>query len=153
MDCRIPDSLQEEHDELRARIAQAVSAGGRTGEAAKEVAALVEPHMRKEEEFALPPLSMLLSLSRGEILPEMASALAQTVRLKEAFADLCEEHLAIAAALVDLADAARRENRPAVVDLAEALLAHARTEDEFLYPAAMLVGDVLSERLRLARAG
>ncbi|HEU4850808.1 MAG TPA: hypothetical protein VFT37_01485 [Telluria sp.] len=55
----IPSSIQSEHKELHARLAKTISAGGRTGAAAKEVERLLAPHFRKEEQYAMPPLGLL----------------------------------------------------------------------------------------------
>src|SRR5688572_11666658 len=62
----VPAPLVAEHRELHAQLAAAAEAGGKTGEAAREVARLLHPHFVREEEFALPPLDALSMLARGE---------------------------------------------------------------------------------------
>jgi len=46
-----------------------------------------------------------------------------------------------------LSDAARRAGRSDIVQFAQALMQHARTEEEVMYPAAILVGQVVRQRL------
>lgn len=53
MDLKIPASLKVEHEELHAELSALTRTPGRTGEAARNVAALLHPHFVKEEEYAL----------------------------------------------------------------------------------------------------
>ena len=57
------------------------------------------------------------------------------------------EHARIVEALGRLADAAEREDNQQVAQFAEKLKLHAQTEEQVLYPAAIVVGDYL--RLKL----
>jgi hypothetical protein len=50
------------------------------------------------------------------------------------------EHQEIVAALRSLTAAAQEERQRVVVEFAEKLMLHAQTEEEVLYPAAILVG-------------
>jgi hypothetical protein len=59
---------------------------------------------------------------------------------------MLEEHEAIRAATMHLADIARAEGNTAVALLAEKLAMHARSEEEVFYPAAILVGDLVRAR-------
>lgn len=63
----IPKTLQSEHKALHDRLRQATEIGGEVGEAAKTLAHLMHPHFVKEDEFALPPLGLLVALARGEL--------------------------------------------------------------------------------------
>ncbi|HSB24659.1 MAG TPA: hemerythrin domain-containing protein [Burkholderiaceae bacterium] len=60
------------------------------------------------------------------------------------------EHQAIVAALNKLREAAARAGRYEIVAFAEALVEHARTEEEVMYPAAVLVGRFVRQRLAAA---
>jgi alkanesulfonate monooxygenase SsuD/methylene tetrahydromethanopterin reductase-like flavin-dependent oxidoreductase (luciferase family) len=57
------------------------------------------------------------------------------------------EQRSIVDALSKLREAAARAGRDDVVAFAEALVEHARTEEEVMYPAALLVGQVVRQRL------
>ena len=77
----IPQTLQSEHAALHERLRRATEAGGEVGEAAKTLARLMHPHFVKEDQFALPPLGLLVALARGETNAEMAAVLELTDRL------------------------------------------------------------------------
>ena len=145
MDLRIPQPLKAEHDELHEELKRATAAGGHTGEAARQVARLLHPHFVKEEEFALPPLGLLERLARGEApSPSVAQvAVGMSERLRAELPEMLAEHRRIVGALEGLADVAEREGHSGVARFADALKQHARTEEEVLYPAAILLGDLL----------
>lgn len=140
MNFQIPPSLKAEHEELHGDLARATKAGGRTGEAAKVVAKLMHPHFIKEEEYALPPLGLLAALSKGQIESGMADVLKMTDKLEAELPRMLAEHKEIVAALQQLVEAAKVENRPEVVRFAEKLIAHAQTEEQVSYPTAVLIG-------------
>ena len=145
MDLKIPSPLKAEHDGLHAELERATLAGGRTGAAAREVARLLHPHFLKEEAFALPPLGLLAATARGEDPPPGAAetAVAMAERLRAEMPEMLAEHGRIVGALDALAAAAGMEGRTEVARFAEALKQHARTEEEVLYPAAILLGEHL----------
>lgn len=140
MEFKIPEPLKTEHSALHAELVDATTEGGRVGEAAKEVARLLHPHFIREEEFALPPLGLLGALAEGTLMPAMADVLPLTDRLEAELPGILAEHKQIVAALGELVAAAKAENKPKYVDFADKLILHARTEEEVLYPAALIVG-------------
>lgn len=147
----IPTPLQQEHEALHDELRRATQAGGEVGEAAKTLARLMHPHFVKEDEIALPPLGLLAALSRGEQPAQMAEVLTLTERLEADLPAMLEEHQSIVAALQRLREAAERAGRKDIVAFAEQLVQHARTEEEVMYPAAVLVGRHV--RLLLAQRG
>ncbi|HVK05307.1 MAG TPA: hemerythrin domain-containing protein [Armatimonadaceae bacterium] len=146
---RIPASLKAEHDELHQELVRATEAGGKTGEAAHTVAKVLDPHFAKEEELAMPPLSLLPALAARTVRPEMAGILETTDRLEKELPSMLKEHGEIVVALDALGAAAKEENKPQARQLADKLKQHARSEEEVLYPAAVLVGAYV--RLKLNR--
>lgn len=147
MDFPIPRALQQEHEALHAELRNATQAGGAVGEAARALARLMHPHFVKEDEFALPPLALLQPLAQGEVAAGMADVLKLTDRLADELPAMLAEHEAIVAALERLADEARRAERADVVEFAHELMLHAQTEEQVMYPAALLVGRVVRQRL------
>jgi hemerythrin-like domain-containing protein len=145
----IPLPLQHEHEALHERLRQATQAGGEVGKAAKTLAQLMHPHFVKEDQFALPPLGLLAALARGEWNAEMADVLTLTEQLEAELPQMLSEHQGIVAALNTLRDAAARAGSSDIVAFTEALTEHARTEEEVMYPAAVLVGQVVRQRLNL----
>lgn len=147
MDFRIPEPLKKEHEELHSELVGGLKAAGSVGAAARHVAELLHPHFVKEEEYALPPLALLTALAVGPATSDMKAVLPMTDRLKADLPEMLAEHQAIITALESLAEAANREGRPEYARFAAKLILHARTEEEVLYPAAILVGELV--RLRL----
>jgi hypothetical protein len=148
---KIPTPLKVEHEELHAELASAIKAGGQVGEAARVVAKVLHEHFLKEEEFALPPLGLLSALARDQVEEDPKTVFAMTDRLKAALPEMLEEHKGVVAALEKLKAAARAENKPEHARFADKLIVHAQTEEEVLYPAAILVGEYLKLKLGSAR--
>ena len=147
MDIKIPESLNAEHEELHAELVALTKARGKVGEAARDVAALLHPHFVKEEQYALPALGLLVTIAEGEVTSEMRAVLAMTDRLKKDLPQMLGEHRKIVDALDQLATAARAESRTDAERFAEKLRLHAATEEQVLYPAALLVGEHVRARL------
>lgn len=143
---QIPAPLKAEHEELHAELVKATQAGGKIGEAARNVAGLLHPHFVKEEEYALPPLGLLSAAAKGEIAPEMRRVLTMTDKLKAELPQMLAEHKAIVAALESLKTAATVERNDDVARCAEKLALHAQTEEQVLYPAAIVVGEYIKMR-------
>ena len=144
----IPQALRLEHEELHAQLEAAREAIGRTGDAARHVAQLLQPHFVKEEEFALPPLGVLVQLETGLPAPEEArQIIALCDRLKAEMPQMLQEHKGIVAALMDLVRAAKTERKQEFMDFAERLMLHAQTEEEIFYPTSLLIGEYLKLRL------
>jgi hypothetical protein len=78
----------------------------------------------------------------------MADVLSMTDALRRELPQMLEEHKAIRAAVENLRVAARADNAEKYERLADDLALHAQTEEELLYPAAILVGDIIRARLR-----
>lgn len=148
MKFEIPKSLQVEHEELHARLVTATKEPGAIGEAVREVARLLHPHFVREEEFALPPLALLERLARGDASEDMGEVLPMTQRLKAELPQMLAEHKRIVGALEKLRAAARAAGKPEHERFAEALVLHAQTEEQVLYPAAILAGEVVARTLR-----
>lgn len=146
---QIPASVQAEHEEIHSTLVEATKAPGQVGTAAKELAKVLHPHFVREEQIALPPLGLLAPLAAGDHLPEavVSEALSMTDSLRSELPQMLEEHKAIRAAVENLRLAARAEHATKYERLAEQLELHAQTEEEVLYPTAILVGDIIRSRL------
>ena len=143
----VPASVRAEHEEIHAELVAATKVAGPVGVAARELAAVLHPHFVREEQIALPPLSLLAPLARGEATPEMREVLPMTDSLRAELPRMLEEHVAIHAATARLGEVAREEGNTGVARLAEKLAMHAQGEEELFYPAAVLVGDLVRARL------
>ncbi len=148
MEFNVPSSLKREHEELHAELVAATKAGGKISEAAQAVARALHSHFVKEEEYALPLLGLLTVLAEGKLPSDSRAAIAMTDRLKKDFGHMLHEHKAIVIELHKLMEVAQNEKKPEYVHFAEKLKLHAQTEEEVLYPAAILVGEYLKLKQR-----
>jgi hypothetical protein len=153
MNFEIPLSLQQEHEALHERLRQATQADGEIGALAQTLARLMHPHFVKEDRIALPPLALLAALARGDASPEMADVLPLTDRLRAELPAMLDEHRAIVEALQRLREAAGRGGRADIVGFADELTRHARTEEDVMYPASILVGELVRQRLGASAPG
>jgi len=144
---QVSQSLKLEHEELHAELVKATKITGKIGEAAKAVAKIMHPHFVKEEQYALPPLGVLPALAEGHVAPDMRDILAMTERLKADLPEMLVEHQSIVDALRKLSEAAQQEGNHAVVHFAEKLILHAQTEEQVMYPAAILAGEYIKIKL------
>lgn len=141
----IPQSIQAEHEAIHSALVEATKAPGRVGTAAKALAEVLHQHFVREEEIALPPLGLLAPLAAGTTLPDgqASEALAMTDSLRRELPKMLNEHKQIRAAVEGLRRAANEERAVRYQQLADQLALHAQTEEEVLYPAAVLVGDLI----------
>jgi hypothetical protein len=147
-DLAIPESIRAEHAEIHAELEEATRAPGAVGAAAKELAAVLHPHFVREEQVAQPPLGLIGPLASGAAISDAAAseALAMTDTLRRELPRMLQEHAVIRAAVEKLRETAHAANAAKAEELAEKLALHAKTEEEVLYPAALLVGDALRAR-------
>lgn len=142
----IPPSVRAEHEAIQAALAGAVRAPGRVGVAARALDAVLGPHFAREEEIALPPLGLLAPLASGTRPPVPSEVLSMTDALRAELPGMLAEHTRIRTAVEALREAARADRAAQYEQLADQLALHARTEEEVLYPAAVLVGDLIRAR-------
>jgi hypothetical protein len=142
----IPRSLQIEHEAIHRELVQATEAPGRVGAAARDLAAFLDPHFQREEQIALPPLGLLAPLSRGEYTPAMLAVLPLIDSLRAELPEMLREHTEIHAAAARLEEVASEAGDSVVVQFARQLILHAQTEEQVLYPAALLVGELVRAR-------
>ena len=144
---KVPEALQLQHDLMRQQLARAVDEGGAIGKAAAAVVATLRPHVVKEEDFGLPTLGLLPHLVAGKVSPVMRGVISMTDRLKAQYEQMLADHEVIVAAVRKLAEAARQEGKRKYVGFTGELLLHLKTEEQVLYPAAILVGEYLKLKL------
>ena len=147
MNPEVPEALKVEHAELRGDLQKAAAAGGRTGEAAQTVMKVLRPHILLEEEFAIPPLTLLPRLARGQVTPDMRRYMTQAETLKAELPRMLQEHALIVEALRGLMQAAQDEGHTGYARFAQKMILHAQTEEQILYPASILVGEYLKAKL------
>jgi hypothetical protein len=144
----VPKALAIEHDAIHAALVEATKAPGAVGQAAQALANVLHPHFARENEIALPPLGLLARLAAGTspTKEELGEALRMTDALRRELPRMLDEHKAIRTAVDKLRDAAKTEGAAKAGTLAGELALHAQTEEEVLYPAALLVGEIIRAR-------
>jgi hypothetical protein len=143
----MPHVLQIAHEELHEEMVRATKLGGETGTAAKAVVKVLFPHVLLEEEFGIPPLSLLPRLARGEVTEDMSHVLHQTELMKAELPRMLDEHKLIVEALQKFLHAATTEGYTGYAQFARKLILHAQLEEEVLYPASIVIGEYLKLRL------
>ena len=143
---QIPESIRLEHSSIHTALERAMKEPGAVGAAAADLAKVLHPHFVREEQIALPPLGLLAGLASGVTPSDPREVLEMTDALRRELPGMLQEHAGIRAAVGKLRAAARSARRKEFVRLADDLALHARTEEEVLYPAAVLVGDIVRAR-------
>lgn len=140
-----PSAIVTEHEHLHHDLEAAIASGGKTGERAREVAALLQPHFEQEEAYATPPLGLLEPLAWNEPLDDATAreAIKMADHLRDEYANMLREHKELTAALRRLESAAKEENKPDHAAFADALVLHAQQEEQILYPTTLLIGEYL----------
>lgn len=135
-----PKSIAKEHAELHEILALAASEAGDMAAAAGELEDRLAPHFKREEQIATPPLGLLPALVHRDATADMRSVLPMTDALERELPQMLREHEAIRDALKKFRTTAERNGQEDYVRFADDLAAHARNEEEILYPAAILIG-------------
>jgi hypothetical protein len=142
-----PEAIRTEHKHLHEQLAAARAMGGRTGEAADNVARVLRPHFEEEDAYAMPPLGLLPAISRGEVTEDMRPAVEMSHKLQANYDKMLAEHEEIVAALRELEAAAQSEGHSDTADFARSVILHARNEEQVLYPTTLLIGRYIESQL------
>ena len=146
LELKVPEALRLCHEAFIAEFTRATKEKGTVGDAAREIEKLAEAHFAKAKE-AFPPLALLPLLSEGKVSPQMGKALPMAKRLKASLPQIRREHRELIAGLKKLREAAKEEGQTEYVRFAERLIWHIQEEEEVLYPAVLLVGELVKEKL------
>ena len=143
----VPKALQRGHDEARAELVRASLEGGRIAKAGKRLAELCLPHFEHEEETVFPVLALLPYLEQGNLRPEMLDVMPRIYKFRAKHDAINDHHQLIVSAIENLLKAAQKEKNREVAEFAYNLRVHERIEDEVIYPAVVLIGKYLQEKL------
>ena len=94
-----------------------------------------------------PALGLLRELVAGEVAPEMAGVLSLISRFKAGLGALRAEHSRIRYAIDALLDAARKEGNGEYAQFAYRSMVHQMIEEEVIYPAVLLIGEHIRQKL------
>ncbi|MCW3474567.1 hypothetical protein [Limobrevibacterium gyesilva] len=143
----IPQSLRVEHEETLQRLSALARRRGPVGDAARKALVLFKRHIAREEEYILPPLTLLPVLADGKVTPDMKWALAMTDRVKAEREQIFQEHTQLTDALNAIVTAAQRAHDNDAVEFARAAAADSLNDIELLEPMVVVIGDYLHSKL------
>ena len=146
-------ALKAKHEELMEEISAASKLDGPVGSAAREVEWLLRPHLRNEEELAVPALEALRAVVRRARPKELRVMAEMTDRLQHEMSDIAAQHAVIVLALEGLAAAAELAGDQSHLKLARKLDDYMKLEETVIYPATVLVGDIVREQLAKSTGG
>jgi hypothetical protein len=146
---RVPGSVKEEYESLYQSLKDAVNVPGNVGTAAKDAFRLVQQHYNKDCEFALPPLKYLPTIAGENLTGEIEKIHNMSTRLKRQLPHMRKEVVNITAALEKLAEVSLREEKREYHHLARGFIMFLEREDQVLYPAAVLIGDLIQAKAEL----
>lgn len=147
----IPQSLAVEHQDTLDRLTALTRHRGAVGQEARKALTLFKAHTAREQEYILPPLTLLPLLAQGKVTPDMAWALAMADRVKADQDQIYQEHLQVTDAMTALYNAGLQAKDKEAVDFAQAAVADSLNDTELLEPMVLMVGDYLRSKLPLTR--
>lgn len=143
MQLKTPKSLKTGHANLYIDIEAIANINDEIGKKAKELADALFQHFKKEEEFALPPLSLLLMLAEGRWEVDEKLAIEMSDKLRDNLLEMKKEHQEINKIVEEFKILAQKENHAKALHFARDLTMHIDIEDQVLYPATILIGHYL----------
>jgi hemerythrin-like domain-containing protein len=146
MPLAIPEAMNEEHEELHEELRKATKVPDAVGKAAKRVAQVLHSHFERENELALPVISVTRGLAEGKSSPDFHEALDLADKFKLEYEKMLQEHAEIVKALDQLEKVAKKAKKRSVVEFARKLRLHAKTEEDLTYPAVLMAGQLLRQQ-------
>lgn len=143
----IPQSLRLEHENTLRELTSLTRKPGLVGAEARKALALFKAHLQREEQFILPPLTLLSQLADGKISPDMKWAIAMSDRVKAEREKTYQEHTAITDAMNALATAAHKAHDATALDFAQGAVADSLNDLELIEPMSIVIGDYLKAKL------
>ena len=123
---------------------------GPVGVAARKAEAVLKQHMAREEEYILPPLTLLPELAEGKVTPDMAWAMAMTDRTKATREEIFEERARTTDALNGIIAAALPVHDNEAIAFAQDVAADVLVDTELEEPTVLLIGEYLHSKLDAA---
>ena len=143
----IPQSMRLEHENTVQQLTALSRKSGPVGVEARKALELFKAHLQREEEFILPPLTLLGQLADGKVSPDMKWAIAMSDRVKAEREKTYQQHTAITDAMNALAAAARKAHDAAALEFAQGAVADSLTDLELIEPMSIVIGDYLKTKL------
>jgi len=144
-----PPSMEKEHEEIWRLLIEVQHLSGKTGSIAERLAKDLKAHIDKEESLALPLLGILRDIANGKLkngVAKRASLLGS--KMESEYSGMLHGHKKLYKILERLKKVGAEEGHLTAVRFAEALEVHSKQEEEVLYPAAIVAGQMASRRAK-----
>ncbi len=143
----IPQAIRLDHEEAIRHLTALSHRGTPVGAVAKKALVAVREHHAKENEFILPPLTLLQSLSEGKVSPDMKWAIAMADRVKAEREQIFQTHVKITELMNELLAAAEKAHDKDAKEFAESAVTDALSDMEMQEPMTILIGEYLKTKL------
>ena len=145
----VPSSLKKTHAELLQQLHQFTLIKDSSTTVALKLEELMLHHFLEEEDYILPQLGLLPSLSKGQFPEHPQEIIILSEKAKSQMDHMSAEHQLIIAYIEELKQASTEENQPAIISFEKQVSKHALSEEEVYFPAAIMVGEYLKLRSEL----
>ena len=136
----VPSSIKREHESLLSRIKNQAISRDSSGILARQISETMSHHFKEEEEYVFPLLGILPMLAKGEVPGESQKLIGMMNHFTENSGHMIAEHQIIGVQLYELQ---RVSHDAGMKKFIEDVQAHAKMEEEILFPAAILAGEYL----------
>jgi hypothetical protein len=143
----IPQSLKLEHENTLEQLTALTRRSGAVGVEARKALGLFKRHVQREQDYIVPPLTLLPLLADGKFSPDMKWAIAMADRVKADREQIFQEHAQITDAMNALATAARQARDAGALSFAEGAVADSLNDVELIEPMTIVIGDYLRAKL------
>jgi hypothetical protein len=143
----IPQSIRLQHEEDIAALTELAKRPAPVGPAAKTALDLLKRHHQREEDYILPPLTLLPQIADGKVTPDMKWAITMADQVKANREEIFQEHAQITDAMNALLLAAERAHNTAAAEFARGAVADSLSDMELDEPMTIVIGDYLRSKL------
>ena len=143
----IPQAVRLDHQQTLQQLTAIAKRHSRTGDIARKALVVFKEHIRREEEYILPPLTLAPAIADGHVTPDMRWAIAMVDRIKADREAIFTEHTVITEWMNELAAAAERAHERDALDFARSAVADSLYDTEVTEPTAIVIGEYLRAKL------
>jgi hypothetical protein len=143
----IPQAIKLDHEQTLRQLAAIAKRHTRTGDIARKALVVFKEHIRREEEYIIPPLTLAPAIADGHVTPEMRWAIAMVDRIKADRETIFTEHTVITAWMNELAAAAEKAHERDALEFARSAVADSLYDTEVTEPTAIVIGEYIRAKL------
>lgn len=137
------DILEHEHEEILERLEKESNKGGETSRVFAEILSRFTRHLEEENETIVPLLHFIKRRSQGENLVQSLDYNEASNKFQRDFALMMKEHEIIQELIKKAQELSISTPDSESKEVCNELLHHIELEEEFLYPAARVAGELI----------